>query len=68
MVIYLPGGEAISQAALPLHILALSKCVDQDSCTEQVILVAQAFPADFDPFKLKLYHCEREPIPGATNS
>ena len=24
------------------------------------MLVTQAFPADFDPFKLKLYNCERE--------
>jgi len=24
------------------------------------MLVVQAFPTDFDPFKVKLYYCERE--------
>ncbi len=28
------------------------------------MLMVQAFPANFDPFKLKLYHCEREHMPG----
>ena len=28
------------------------------------MLVTQAFPADFDPFKLKLYNCERERMSG----
>jgi hypothetical protein len=28
------------------------------------MLVVQALPADFDPFKLKLYNCERERMPG----
>jgi hypothetical protein len=28
------------------------------------MLVVQAFPADFDPFKPKLYHCDRERMPG----
>ncbi len=28
------------------------------------MLVVQAFPTDFDPFKVKLYYCERERMPG----
>ena len=28
------------------------------------MLVVQAFPADFDPFKRKLYNCERERMSG----
>jgi hypothetical protein len=32
------------------------------------MLVAQAFPADFDPFKLKLYSSARERMLVATNS
>jgi hypothetical protein len=33
-------------------------------CTEQIMLMVQAFPADFDPFKLKLYNCKRERMSG----